>query len=197
MKKLLLFSILITLSFVCSGQEVFNTNNQQKNVFFKGLYYGMTKKEARKEFRKNKKEYTNIDIGNGWVYATDVYNLIVSQSKGLRGAQFFIKNSKTIGLGYKNASNALIMTRNFFEEIGYTVFLENRYWKYPINFSAPYGLVLVDKDRTKIAHIFPAPVPNEPYRYSAGLIMYEYDSFMAEYNYRNKVIENKQENAGF
>ena len=56
MKKLI---VLILIPFFSFGQS--------KSIF-KGLEYGMTKSEAKKEFKKNKKDYTTVDIGNGFLF---------------------------------------------------------------------------------------------------------------------------------
>ena len=55
MKKIILFSalMLITNSF------------SQETSLFKGLNLGMSKKEAKAEYKANKSQYDNIDIGNG------------------------------------------------------------------------------------------------------------------------------------
>ena len=39
----------------------------QSTSLFKGLNLGMSKKEAKKEYKTNKASYDNIDIGNGWI----------------------------------------------------------------------------------------------------------------------------------
>jgi hypothetical protein len=68
MKKLLIFTALMftTNSF---GQEI---------SLFKGLNLGMSKKEAKAEYKANKSEYDNIDIGNGWVWKTTVQNFLLA-----------------------------------------------------------------------------------------------------------------------
>lgn len=170
---------------------------QEGTSLFKGLLIGMSKKELRTEYKANKDAYTNVDIGNGWVYKTDMPNMFVDSKNGLKGIYFLLKGTKLTGVGYQNTRNALDMTRQFFENIGYTVFYENKYWNLPLNFTAVYGLILVDKDKTKIAHLFPTHAPGSPSSHSPGLILYEYNIFMDSYNERLESIKSKQKDSGF
>ena len=170
---------------------------QERPSLFKGLLLGMTKKEVKAEYNVNKEIYTNIDIGNGWVYKTDIPNMYIDKEIGLKGIYFFLAGTKLSGVGYQNTRNALEMTRQFFENIGYTVFYENKYWNLPLNYTAKYGLIMVDKDKTKIAHLFPTSAPGSPDTHTPGLILYEYEIFMVSYNKMLEIIKNKQKDSGF
>lgn len=172
-------------------------NGQEGSCLFKDMCVGMSKKEANKEYRANKNKYTNIDIGYGWVYRTDIQNLKFDSENKLVGIYFFLQNTKLSGVGYQNTKNALDMTRQFFEMLEYTVFHEDEYWNLPLNFSAVYGMVMVDKNKSKIVHIFPTHATGNINSHAPGLILYDYVAFMEEYDERQKVIQEKQQKTGF
>ncbi len=173
------------------------TQAQERPSLFKGLLLGMNKKEVKAEYKANKEIYSKIDIGNGWVYRTDIRNMYIDPKIGLKGIYFFLAGTKLSGVGYQNTRNALEMTRNFFENIGYTVFYENKFWNLPLNFTAKYGLIMIDENKTKIAHLFPTNAPGYPKTHTPGLILYEYKIFMESYNEMLETVKNKQKNSGF
>ena len=186
MKKLLIFTALMftTNSF---GQEI---------SLFKGLNLGMSKKEAKAEYKANKSEYDNIDIGNGWVWKTTVQNFFIGNN-GLEGIYFYQKGTLLSGMGYENTVNCLNMTKQFFENIGYTEFYKNKWWNAPLNFSNSFGLIMVSSDKRKIAHLFPTKDAGGNNNHTAGLILYDHNIFMESYNKREENIESKQKDAGF
>lgn len=185
-KIVLTFIPFLFLSISCFGQ-----------ILFKGLELGMTKKEAKKEFRDNKAEYTNIDIGNNWIYRTSIPNMHFLPDKGLVRIDFFLKGTLLGGIGYQNTTNGLEMTRQFFENLGYKVFYENKYWKYPLNFSSDYGLIMTDSKNSKVIHLFPSHPPGKLNQHTVGLILIEHDIFMEAYKERIKSILTKQKKSGF
>lgn len=187
---------LLTLLVLIFGNFLI-TRAQERTSLFKGLLIGMNKKELKAEYKANKDLYTNIDIGNGWIYRTDLANMFIDSKTGLKGIYFFLKGSKLSGVGYQNTRNALEMTRQFFENIGYSTFYENEYWNFPLNFTATYGLIMVDKDKTKIVHLFPTSAPGSVETHTPGLILYEYKRFMGSYNKRLESIKDKQKKSGF
>ena len=186
MKKIILFSalMLITNSF------------SQETSLFKGLNLGMSKKEAKAEYKANKSQYDNIDIGNGWVWRTSINNFYIGKN-GLEGIYFYQKGSLLSGLGYDNTVACLHMTKYFFENLGYEVFYENTYWNAPVNFSYSFGLIMVSSDKSKIAHIFPTKDAGGNNNHTPGLILYEYNIFMESYNKRQENIDSKQKESGF
>lgn len=185
--------IILTIIFISS----LSVKSQDNSCLYENLCVGMTKKEAKKEYKTHKEKYTNIDIGNGWVYRTDLYNLRFTPEKGLIGIYFFLQNTKLSGVGYQNTKNGLDMTRQFFEKLGYTVFYENRYWNYPLNFASNYGLLMVDKNKTKVVHLFPSHPPGNFNEHTPGLILTDYDTFMAAYEQIQESINEKQKKTGF
>lgn len=170
---------------------------QNKKCLFKELCVGMSKTEAKKEYRKNKEKYINVDIGNDWIYRTDIYNLRFDENQKLVGIYFFLKNTKLSGVGYQNTQNALNMTKKFFEKLGYIKIYENEYWNYPLNFSYDYGLLMADKNKTKVVHLFPSHPATNVNEHTPGLILTDYNLFMEAYNERLKRTIEKQENTGF
>lgn len=183
-------NLLFTLVFLIS----LGANSQTS--LFKGLNLGMTKKEAKKEYKQNKSSYDNIDIGNGWIWKTTTTNFYYGSS-GLEGIYFYQKGTLLSGLGYDNTVSCLNMTKQFFENLGYTEFYKNKWWNAPLNFSYSYGLILVSSDKAKIAHIFPTKDSGGNNNHTAGLILYDYKIFMDSYNKRLETIDKKQEDSGF
>ena len=168
----------------------------QSTSLFKGLNLGMSKKEAKKEYKTNKASYDNIDIGNGWIWRTNSVNFYYGK-KGLEGIYFYQKGSLLSGIGYDNTVNCLIMTKQFFENLGYTEFYKNEWWNAPRNFSSAYGLILVSSDKAKIAHIFPSKDSGGNNVDTPGLILYDHGIFMDSYNKRKEAINEKQKESGF
>jgi len=185
MKNFLILLLFIPL--VSVGQSV---------SLFKGLSLGMSKKDAKKEYKSNKSAYDNIDIGNGWIWKTTTQNFYLGKN-GLEGIYFYQKGTLLSGLGYDNTVACLNMTKQFFENLGYTEFYKHKWWNAPVNFSNIYALVMVSSDEAKIAHIFPTKDSGSGKNHTAGLILYEYNKFMDGYNKRRESIEKKQKESGF
>ena len=185
MKKLLLILLFVPLISIGQSQSL-----------FKGLNLGMTKKDAKKEYKDNKSEYDNVDIGNGWVWKTTTANFFYDNN-GLEGILFYQKGTLLSGMSYDNTVNCLNMTKQFFENLGYEEFYKNQWWNAPMNFSSAYGLILVSSDKAKIAHIYPTKDAGGNNNPTAGLILYDYKIFMDSYNKRKEAINKKQEDSGF
>ena len=168
----------------------------QSQPLFKGLKLGMSKKDAKKEYKSNKSEYDNIDIGNGWVWKTTTQNLMYGNN-GLEGIYFYQKGTLLSGIGYDNTVACLNMTEQFFKNLGYEEFYKNKWWNAPANFSYTYGLIMVSSDKLKIAHLFPTKDSGGNNNYTAGLILYDFKKFIKGYNNRKENIQSKQEESGF
>ena len=162
---------------------------------FKGLNIGMSKKEVKAELKKGKEIYTNVDVGNGWVWKTDHRNTYYNSNGGLEGIYFYQKGTMLSGMGYENTVNCLEMSEIFFKNIGYKEFYKNKWWNAPVNFSASYALVLVSSDNTKIAHVFPTKSPYG--EHTAGLIIYEKNTFMKSWDAQKENLSKKQKDSGF
>ena len=175
---------------------LFSIESMSQSSLFKGLNLGMTKKEAKKEYKENKSSYDNVDIGNGWVWRTNTQNFYYG-NKGLEGIYFYQKGTLLSGLGYDNTVNCLNMTKQFFENLGYTEFYKNKWWNAPVNFSYSFGLIMVSSDKSKIAHIFPTKDAGGNNNHTAGLILYDYKIFMESYNKMQETVDNKQKDSGF
>jgi hypothetical protein len=183
MRKLL--PLLLFIPLLTNGQSL-----------FKGLNLRMSKKDAKKEYKLNKSLYNNIDIGNGWVWRTTFPNLTFGKD-GLKGIYFYQKGTLLSGMGYDNTVSCLNMTKQFFEDLGYTEFYKNKWWNAPLNFSHTYGLIMVSSDKAKIAHLFPTKDAGGNNNHTAGLILFDYKKFIDSYNKRKETIEKKQKNSGF
>lgn len=183
--------LLVILTFLIWGLPI---NGQS---LFKGLKLGMTKKEARKEYKANKDDYTNVDIGKGWIYTTTIPNMYFDNNKGLVRIYFYPKGALLSGIGHQNTMNGLEMTKQFFENIGYEVFYKNENWKYPLNFANNYALLMTDSEKTKVVHLFPTHPPGNPKEHTIGLILIEHDLFMEAYNKGKEELKKKQKKSGF
>ena len=47
------------------------------NLYIKVLEFGMSKAEAKKEFKANKSDYITVDLGNGFLYRIYQQNFIL------------------------------------------------------------------------------------------------------------------------
>lgn len=165
-------------------------------TIFKGLNREMSKSDAKKEFKKNKSEYDNVDFGNGFVWRTFNQNFIFDNG-GLVGVLFSPKGA-LMGLSHDGATSYLEFSKAFFENKGYTVFLEPEYWQYPINFRSKYGLLMYDTDRTIMVQLYPYKgYASGKMYYTAYMKVLNYDWFMDEYEEQNEILEEKSENSGF
>ncbi|MFO7864376.1 MAG: hypothetical protein R6U85_10275 [Salinivirgaceae bacterium] len=159
---------------------------------FKGLEYGMSRREAKKEFRKNTSEYDNVDFGNGFVWRLYTQNFLY-EDNNLVGVWFTPKGG-ALGLTHKGATSYLEFTRVFFEDKNYTVFFEPEYWQYPINFNSMYGLLMHDSEKNIIVHLYPYQNGNT---YNAYMKVFNYEWFMNVFDDYLKGLEQKSENSGF
>tara|TARA_B100002019_G_scaffold271268_1_gene265535 strand:- start:302 stop:853 length:552 start_codon:yes stop_codon:yes gene_type:complete len=169
--------------------------NSYSQSIYKGLEYGMSKVEAKKEFKKNKDTYISVDLGNGFLYRIYQQNFIYDNDK-LVGILF---NPKGAGLGqtYDGAKSYLIHTRSFFESLGYETFIDNQWWNAPLNYvksGSKWGLVLNKKDKSIIVQMFPVAMGNS---YLVNLRIWHYDTWMGYYDAENKVQEIKADESGF
>lgn len=180
--KLFLTLIIIAAWVVASSQPI-----------YKGLTYGMSKGEAKKEYKTNKALYDNVDLGNGFVWRLYTQNFIFDGSK-LSGVLFSPKGA-AMGLSHKNTILYLEFTRAFFENKGYTLFFEPDYWQYPQNFISKYGLILVHPNKTNVVQMYPVNIGSGTY--TAALQVLNFDWFITYWDKGHKEIEEKQQNAGF
>ena len=173
---------------------IFAVNSYSQSIY-KGLEYGMSKVEAKKEFKKNKDTYISVDLGNGFLYRIYQQNFIYDNDK-LVGILF---NPKGAGLGqtYDGAKSYLIHTRSFFESLGYETFIDNQWWNAPLNYvksGSKWGLVLNKKDKSIIVQMFPIAMGNS---YLVNLRIWHYETWMGYYDDENKVQEIKADESGF
>ena len=167
---------------------LFAVNSYSQSIY-KGLEYGMSKVEAKKEFKKNKDTYISVDLGNGFLYRIYQQNFIYDNDK-LVGILF---NPKGAGLGqtYDSAKSYLIHTRNFFESLGYETFIDNQWWNAPLNYvksGSKWGLVLNKKDKSIIVQMFPVAMGNS---YLVNLRIWHYDTWMGYYDESNSIDQEK------
>ena len=166
-------------------------------TLFKGLEYGMTKSEAKSEFRKNKEDYNDIDVGNGFKYRLYHQNFEYWEEDKLTAITFSPKGG-AMGISYDNAVGYLNYSKSFFEALGYTVFFEPNYWNAPLNFKSKYGLLMESQDKTKMVQLFPTVTKAYGSNiYNVVLKLYEYDVYMKTWNQEHEVNQDKIENSGF
>ena len=156
---------------------------------FKGLEYGMTKKEAKAEWKANKNEYIHgIDLGNGFSYRT-VKGYFQYKDDSLYAVLF----DQTGHYRFDIAFDYLIATRAYYQGLGYDLFHEPDYWpseweeseygSLTIDYKANYGLLMSDPGKKLMVQIYVADKGS----YAAGVkysmyitrvIIYIYDDFM-------------------
>ena len=162
---------------------------------YKGLEYGMSKVDAKKEFKKNKSTYTTVDLGNNFLYRIYQQNFTYDNDK-LVGVLMSPKGS-ALGMSYDACKNYLIHTRGFFERLGYETFIDNEWWNAPLNYSksgSKWGLVLNKKDKTTIIQMYQIKVAEN---YYVNLKVWHYDTWMGYYNAENERQESKADDSGF
>lgn len=183
MKKLIL--ILLITPLLGYGQSI-----------FKGLEYGMSQADAKKEFKKNKDTYVSVDTGNGFLYRIYRQNFVYDSNK-LVGILMTPKGA-ALGQSYDNCKNYLIHTRNFFESLGYETFIDNKWWDAPLNYSksaSKWGLVLNKKDKSTIVQMYPSTLTEGTYL--VNLRIWHYDTWMGYYNKENEKQDLNAKDSGF
>tara|TARA_A100001011_G_scaffold257622_1_gene265907 strand:+ start:1495 stop:2061 length:567 start_codon:yes stop_codon:yes gene_type:complete len=183
-----LFPFFFFLSALCFGQPI-----------FKGLQFGMTPKQAKTEFKKNKKEYINIYIGNGFYYRIYHQNFQYSiTNNGLVGVQLGPKGT-LFGMDYSNTVAYLLQTKMFFDDLNYEIFLKPDWWDAPENFhssQSEYGMIMFDQEKFKIVQFYPVKYFNgSSISYTVNLHIYNYDWWMNDYSKsqdNNRALQKKQ-----
>lgn len=163
---------------------------------YKGLEYGMSETDAKKEFKQNKSTYISVDTGNGFLYRIYQQNFIYDKNK-LVGLLMTPKGA-ALGQSYDNCKSYLIHTRNFFESLGYETFIDNEWWNAPLNYTksgSKWGLVLNKKDKSTIVQMYPIEISNNSYL--VNLRIWHYDTWMDLYNKENEKQNLKVDNSGF
>lgn len=169
------------ISTQCISQEI-----------YKGFDFGMSKTEAKNEFRDNKEEYKTIDLGNGFIYRIYHQNFTYSNDQ-LAGITLTPKGA-AMGQSYESVVSYLEYTRAFFEKLDYSTFFEPEYWNGPHKFSSKYGLLMIDPDKNKVVQIYPVKAGGV---FNTRLDIYNHDQFMEWYEEENDRVEEKAENSGF
>jgi hypothetical protein len=197
MKKYILCLMAFLGSCTLSAQNdtIMASSASGSNIIFKGLVYGMTPREAKNEFLTNKEDYTNVDLGNGFVWRSYKQNLIFLNDS-LVGITFVPYHP--LALTNDNAIAYLEFTKAFFERKGYKVFLEPDNWQYPLLFHSFFGLVMYNPERTIIVQMYPGTYKiNYSTGYTASLKVLSYDWFMKAYKAYNDNLKGKSDNSGF
>ena len=161
---------------------IFISNCFSQSVYM-GLEFGMSKSEAKKEFKKNKDDYKTIDIGNGVLYRINRHNFIYKNTK-LVAVALHPKGS-ALGMPYDLTRNYLTMTRSFFESLNYQTLIENKWYNAPIKYlksSSKWGLVLNKEDKNTIVQMYPMSMGSDSGSYLVKLIIWEYNTWMEFYD---------------
>lgn len=160
---------------------------------YEGFERGMTKDEAKDEFRDNKDKYKAVDLGNGWVWRLYHQNFIYDETDALTSVYFTPKGG-ALGVSYDNTVGYLEQTKLFFDNLGYEVIMKQDYWNAPHNFKGTYGLLMHDPDKKRVVQLFPAKggnvmIPN--------MIVHDYDWFMKALETQGEQMNEKAEATGF
>ena len=161
----------------------------QTTVIFKGTQEGMSKKGFKSEIKSNKEDYKEIDLGNdvNWVLAQS--NGIFEPKDNLIGVKFIAKGAlyPISDLGDDETKKYLEHTVDYLKNNGYTVFHEDpdKEWAWPrlFNESNKYGIVLINYQDKKAAHLI--PFEWEVKKYESKFIpyfeLYSLDPFMKKW----------------
>jgi len=182
--------ILLCLIMILSAQLL------TAQTIYKGFKTGMSQKEVKDEYKSNKDEYSEIDTGNGFFYRT-YRNQMVYSEDGLVGIKFMPKGS-AMGLGYENSVLYLDYTKDFLHSLGYEIFYEPEFWNAPLNFSSKYGLIMINPDKTTVAHLYPIVMDTGSRKsYNMAMAIFNYDQYMAWYNEAKEKKQETAESSGF
>jgi hypothetical protein len=185
MKKCILIVLFLFFFFNIKSQEI-----------YKGLMSGMSKLEAKKQFKKNRDTYITVDFTNGFNYRIYRQNFMFINDK--LAALVFSPKGYVFGMDYDSTRNYLIHTRNFFEDLNYVTFIDDEYWNSPINYvssGSKWGLVLHNEEKTKIIQMF-----TERYMETSFLVVlsvWNYDVWMNLYNKEESIQSKKKIKSGF
>ena len=165
-------------------------------AIFKGLEAGMTKKEALKEFRQNKDEYTTIEVGNGFAYRIYQQNFEYHDNKLI--AVLLTPKGSAMGQSYYEAVNWLDYSKTFFDKLNYREFYVPEYWNAPLNFRSKYGLLMHNPEKSVMLQLFPISYTiGNSKSYLVKLQLFNYEQFMNLYEAEKEVQEDIAEKSGF
>lgn len=188
MKKDILVLIAILFTSINYGQSI-----------FKGLEYGMSKSDAKKEYKLNKQDYTTVDVGNGFLYRIYQQNFVFDENK-LVGVLLTPKGS-TFGQSYDDAKNYLIHSRSFFESLNYSTHIENEWWNAPLNYvesGSKWGLVLQKSDKTTMVQMYPISYElSGATKYLVKLMIWHSDTWLGYFEKEEKKQLSKVKDSGF
>jgi hypothetical protein len=181
MKKLFLMMAVMLFTVVGYGQ------------IYEGFAPGMSKDEAKKEFKSNKDKYTAVDLGNGWVWRLYHQNFKYDDQGGLVGVYFTPKGG-ALGVSYDNTIGFLNQTKLFFDRLGYETILKQDFWNAPHNFKGTYGLLMHDPDKKRVIQMFPLKAQN---MMIPNLVVHDYDYFMEQFQAQSEELDAKADETGF
>lgn len=177
------------------GMVMFSCSLSAQSIF-KGLEHGMSKDEAVSEFRSNKSDYINIEIGNGFAYR--IYQQNFEYTKDGLVSILLTPKGSALGMGYYEAVNWLDYSKTFFDKLNYLEFFVPEYWNAPLNFRSKYGLLLYNPDKTIMVQMYPKNYKiGSTTSYMVMLQIYNYDQFMEWYNAEKDVQQEIKEKSGF
>jgi len=165
-------------------------------AIFKGLEAGMSKDEAVKEFRQNRDEYINIEVGNGFAYRIYQQNFEFTDNK--LDVILLSPKGSAMGQGYYEAVDWLDYTKTFFDKLNYREFYVPEYWNAPLNLRSKYGLLMHNPEKTVMLQLYPVNYNVGNSRsYLVKLQLYNYDQFMGWYEAEKEVQDVIAEKSGF
>ncbi|WP_422105576.1 hypothetical protein [Winogradskyella sp.] len=174
---------------------VLSASQEEKLTLFKGLYYGMPIKEAKKEHKNNKDEYINVDLGDGVIWELRRGGLVKQDNKLV----VLVMQPKGFTFGMNNEEGEIYLkkTRLFFEEKGYTLISEPEYWDVPLLFS-PYnkmGLLLGNEEKGLMIELRPVKITEGSYVVNMGI--YNLDDYKKAQEAEKEAKEKTKKKSGF
>ncbi|MGC6421973.1 MAG: hypothetical protein ACON47_04565 [Flavobacteriaceae bacterium] len=176
-------NIFITLLSLLIAPYIFS---QPGTKIFKGAMEGMNKKAFKSEVKSNKSEYKDINIGNDVIWMLAQTNGIFEPKDNLIGVKFIAKGAlyPISEIGEDATTKYLEHTVEYLKSNGYIVIYEDseKRWNWPriFNYSNKYGIVLVNYEEKKAAHLI--PFEWEKKKYVSAFIpyfeLYSLDPFM-------------------
>ena len=187
-------TLIITLIFL----QINNISFSQENTpLYKGLLYKMAINDAKKEFKKDKEEYTNISFGDGvsWRMYTQNFHSFDNKLTAL----ILTPKGYPFGMDHELAEVNLIKSKEFFISKGYSVFGEPKNWDIPVLFS-PHnksGLLLFDPNKTIFVELRSVLLSELDLTYVVNLVINNYDNYLNYLESQEQIKKSEQDNTGF
>ena len=176
----------------------FSSQLSQAQSIFKGLTYGMSREEAKAEYKANKSDYKGVKIDPYLSYNMFVKNMGFNENEQL-SMVFFSPWYNGGPIPTDKATHCLNTTMEFFASLGYEIFYEGENWNYPEIYNGDLGLVMKNSDGTTMILMYPDPYkkPDGEIQQSIRLEVWNHTEFMRIWDLQQAQKEKLKQESGF